>query len=260
LAQGDLTTKIFKVELCLLIVFIAICSGEDASMTYDSLGSKLYSARNYTEALNYFNLSLKQDSSNVDAWVHKGDLLKALWKINASLESYNQAVKYDGKNVAAWSGLADGYANREDYANASDAAAKVTEFEGKKENWLREGKLLQMQGLFKDAEFKLDGALKFDPNYEDALYRKALSRIVSNNSTGGEELLNQIIALNPMYKYAYNARGQSLEIQGRYVDALASYNKALELDPKWSLALNNKMHALLALNKMSSAMDIFVRI
>lgn len=225
------------------------------------MGSKLYSTRNYTDAMSYFNLSLSQNSSNVDAWVHLGDTFKALGKLNASIDAYNQALKHDGMETVAWSGLTDAYTFRKDYANASAAAAKVTEFDSKNMyNWLREGNLLQMQGLFSEAIPKFDGALRINAKYKDALYRKALSLMAMNNATGGVTLLDQVMTLDPKYKYAYNAKGQIMEAQGKYTDALADYNKALELDPKWSLALNNKMHILLALKKQSEAMNIFVKI
>lgn len=246
--------------MCLLIL-VVISSAEDASMTYDRLGSKLYSKGNYTEALNYFNRSLDQNHSNVEAWVHKGETLKALRKLNASIDSYNQALKRDGKKVTAWSGLADVYTIRKDYANASAAAAKVTEFDSRnKASWLREGNLLQMQGLFDEAIPRYDEALKLDAKYRDAIYRKALSLMALNNITSGEALLDQVLALDPKYKYAYNAKGQSLEAQGKYDDALEDYDKAIQLDPKWSLALNNKMHVLLILKKQSDAMKIFMKI
>ena len=252
--------RIFNIVVCLLVM-IAICSAQDASTTFDRMGTKLYSTGNYTEALNYFNQSLNQNISNADALVHKGDTLKALRKLNASIDSYNRALSFDHMKVAAWSGLADVYTTRKDYANASAAAAQATKLDSKnKAYWLREGNLLQIQGFFREAIPKFDGALKLDAKYKDALYRKALSLVASNNVTQGVTLLDQVMTMDPKYKLAYNAEGQIQESQGEYADALTNYNKALELDPKWSLALNNKMHAMLALKKQSDAMNIFIKI
>jgi tetratricopeptide (TPR) repeat protein len=252
--------RILNIVVCLLIL-IAICSAQDASTTYDRMGTKLYSSGNYTEALDYFNRSLNQNISNADAWVHKGNALKALRKLNASYECYNRALSFDRNKIAAWSGLADVCTTWKDYANASAAAAQATKLDGKnKAYWLREGNLLQIQGFFRESIPKFDGALKLDAKYKDALYRKALSLVASNNVTQGVILLDQVLTIDPKYKLAYNAKGQIQESQGEYDDALADYNKALELDSKWSLALNNKMHAMLALKKQSDAMNIFIKI
>jgi tetratricopeptide (TPR) repeat protein len=253
---------IFRSIACLLLLAaINLALAEDAAITYDRLGLKLYSARNYTEALSYFNQSLDQNSSNVDVWVHKGDALKALNRLNESIDSYYQAIDLDGRKVAAWSGLTDIYATNKDYVNATIAAAKATQFDNRaKTNWFREGSLLQKQGMFREAIPKFDGALKLDAKYKDALYGKAMSLVAMNNIAEASKLLDQVLALDPRYKSAYNLRGQILESQGRYADALTSYNKALDLDPKYGNALNNKMHVLLILKRYGDAMNVFLKL
>lgn len=45
------------------------------------------------------------------------------------------------------------------YANASAAAARVTQLDNKSSNWLTEGNLLQMQGMYSDAIAKYNPAL-----------------------------------------------------------------------------------------------------
>jgi tetratricopeptide (TPR) repeat protein len=155
-------------------LLVPICSAEDAAIYYDKLGSKQYSAGNYTDALSYFNSSIDLNSSYADAWIHKGDALRALKGYNSSIDAYARAAKLDARKDAAWSGTADAYRAMKDYANASAAAAKATARSSKNKGyWLKEGQLLQMQGLFEESVPKFDGALALDPNYRDALYGKA---------------------------------------------------------------------------------------
>jgi tetratricopeptide (TPR) repeat protein len=252
--------KILGVLACLFILN-AVCMADDASTYYDKLGSKLYSTRNYTEALDYFNKSLVQNRSNVDAWVNKGNTLKALSKLNDSIDAYEEGLKIDARKSAAWSGLADAWMAKKDYANASVAAGKATEFDLNNKGFLlREGNIHQLQGMFKEAEVKYDRAIAMDPNYKDALYRKGLSELDANNTTEAIAIFDQIIAMDPKYKQAFNAKGQALESQGKYTGALVAYDRALQIDPKWNLAMTNKMHALLALGKHKEAMDIFMKI
>ena len=73
------------------------------------------------------------------------------------------------------------------------------------------------------------------------------------------ELLDQVIDIDAKYKQAYNARGQALEAQGKYEAAIAAYDRALKIDPKWTLALMNKMHAMLATGRQKEAVDILLR-
>jgi len=256
----DTGMRSFALVIC-LSVLIAACAAQEASVYYDRLGSKVYSARNYTEALDYFNKSLAHNQSYAEAHVHAANTYRALGRLNASIEHYSMALQSDGNKVAAWTGLADVYSSQKDYVNASMAAGKATELEGKnKANWLREGNLLQLQGRFAEAAAKYDGALAKDPKYKDALYRKGLSELEANNTTRAIALFDQVLSLDPKYKQAYNAKGQALEAQGKYSGALAAYDRALQIDPKWQFALANKMNVLLIMGRQEEATDILIKL
>src|SRR5664279_4360776 len=162
--------KLFGVLVCIFLLS-AICLAEETEY-FDWKGSKLYASKNYTEALTYFDKAITQDPGYIDAWVHKGDTEKALKNYNGSIQSYNAALQIDGKKVAAWSGITEDYTAIKSYANASIAAAKASGFDNKtKTNWLREGNLLQLQGMYNESRAKYDGALAQDPQYKDALYK-----------------------------------------------------------------------------------------
>jgi tetratricopeptide (TPR) repeat protein len=72
--------------------------------------------------------------------------------------------------------------------------------------------------------------------------------------------LDAVLAADAKNKAAYNAKGLALEAQGKYREALAAYEKALQVDPKWKAPLVNKMHAQGALGKNGQAMEIFVKV
>ena len=201
-------------------------------------------------------------ASDVYKRQHKGDAQRALKDYNGSLLSYSQALQLNSSKKAAWSGKIEAYAALQDYASASAFAAKLSELYPKdKANWYKEGQLLQLQGRFEEAIPKFDSAINLDPKYKDALYRKALSLLASNDTTTQAiELLDQVVLQDPNYKAAYNAKGHALEFQGKYSEALASYERALQIDPKYNQALINKMHALLALGRQREAIDIFQKI
>jgi tetratricopeptide (TPR) repeat protein len=258
----DLKRNNLLLYVLILSIFIMGDSGTciDASKNYDSMGSKLYSAGNYSEAMDYFNKSIDQNSSYIDAWVHKGNAQKALRQYNASLLSYNRATASNSKNQAAWSGLSDSYSAGKDLINASGAAAVLTRLDPKNKGyWFKNGTLLQLRGDFDRARPDFDQAIALDPKYKDAIYRKAISEVAVNDTDQAIELLDQVIASDDKYKYAYNAKGQALEAQGKYELAIAAYDRALEIDPKWTLALMNKVHAMIESGNKKEAVDIFLR-
>jgi tetratricopeptide (TPR) repeat protein len=70
--------------------------------------------------------------------------------------------------------------------------------------------------------------------------------------TGSKENTKETQVISPYQKEnakRWNDRGVDLYGQGKYDEALKCYNKAIELDPQFSLALYNKKAALFALNQ-----------
>lgn len=243
-----------------LIVSCSLCLAEEADY-YDWKGLKSLAAKNYTESIIYFNMAIKQDPTYIDAWLHKGDAQRAMKDYNASLQSYEGALQVNNKSKAAWSGMIEAYVALNNYLQAAEVAAKVTEIEpNRKENWQKEGNLLQMHGDYENASAKYDGALNLDPKYVDALYRKALSKMALGNNSEAMSLLDQVLAKDPKQKGAYNVLGLILESEGKYASSNAAYENASRIDPKWGQPRINNVHSLQALGKMDEAMKIFVTV
>ena len=76
------------------------------------------------------------------------------------------------------------------------------------------------------------------------------------NLSGAVALFDQVLAIDPKHKYAYNAKGLTLEAEGKYSEALEAYNQSMNIDPEWSQPLVNKMHALMALRRLNEPMRI----
>jgi tetratricopeptide (TPR) repeat protein len=72
----------------------AICLAEETEY-WDWKGLKNHASKNYTEALGFFDKAIRQDPNYVDAWVHKGDTLRAMKDYNASLQNYSVALTID---------------------------------------------------------------------------------------------------------------------------------------------------------------------
>jgi tetratricopeptide (TPR) repeat protein len=69
---------------------------------------------------------------------------------------------------------------------------------------------------------------------------------------GGKQNTNKTQIMNPYQKEnakIWNDMGVDLYAQGKYDEALKCYDKAIELDPQFSLAWNNRDAAVFALNQ-----------
>jgi len=233
-----------------------VCSAEETSY-FDWKGLKEYAAKNYSDSLSYFDMAIAQDPGYLDAWVHKGDSLRALKDYNGSIENYLQALQRKNDSASALSGLMEAYAAIGDYDNAFLAAARLTGIDpARKDYWLKEGNMLQMLGRYAEASARYDSALEIDRKYKDAIYRQGLSFLALGNSSGALSLFEMVIALDPAHKLAHNAKGLALQAQGRYEEADDAYREAQRIDGGWNQPRINQMHVLMGLGRPDEAMKI----
>jgi len=234
------------------------CAAEEADY-FDRKGLKEYSARNYSVSLDYFDLAIAHDPNYIDAWVHKGDSLWAPKDYNRSIECYLQALQRKNDSAKALPGLVEAYAAISDYEKAFQASAGLTDIDpARKDYWLKEGNILQMQGRYTEASARYDRTLEIDHRYKDALYRQGLSLLARGNSSDALEQFERILALDPAYKLAYNARGLALQTMGRAEEAEEAYDEAQKVDAQWSQPRINQMNVLMSQNRPGEAMKIAV--
>jgi len=246
--------------LACLLVLSALCLAEETEY-FDWKGLQNSAAKNYTDALQYFDRAIAQDPGYTDAYVHKGDTLRVMKDYNASILCYQQALEINVNKTTALAGMQEAYIALGDLSRAYAAAARMTAIDPKNKGyWLKEGNLLQMQGEYGAASAKYDGALALDRFYKDALYRKGISALAAGDAALAIDLFDEALEIDPKYKLAYNAKGLALASTGRPAEALEAYNVSTRLDPKWSLAQIDREHSLLALGEMDEAMKIFVTV
>ena len=158
--------KSFNLLLC-VFVLSAICAAEETEYL-DWKANKLYSSKNYTEALTYFDQAISQDQNYLSSWVGKGNTQKALKDYNGSIQSYSRALELDPMNAVASSGIVDAYLAAKDYDNATNAISRAKEANpSNKGIWLKSGNLLMSNGDYEAAVAEFDGALAIDSQYKD---------------------------------------------------------------------------------------------
>jgi tetratricopeptide (TPR) repeat protein len=70
---------------------------------------------------------------------------------------------------------------------------------------------------------------------------------------------DEVIRLDPNLEEAWNNKGVALDDQGKYDEAIKAYDEAIRLDPNLEEAWNNKGNALEVVGKTTEANAAFVK-
>ncbi len=118
-----------------------------------------------------------------------------------------------------------------------------------------------IQGKFRKAKEEFEKALKIDPFYSPAEYNLETIKDVIEQKIKTEAAIHlfkgafyddkgqyglaiseytRAIEINPKYAKAYNNRGINFFYKGQYGQAISEYTKAIEINPKYAKAYNNR--------------------
>jgi superkiller protein 3 len=234
-------TTLITVRLMLLLVIelnipVVVAQGvEQASQqcntakACNSQGWKLYEQKKLNDAIAAYRRAIGIDKNFVNAYINLGLALTDQNKLDEAINAYEKAVELDSGKANAHSGL--GFA------------------------WYSKGKPYWEKAI--EEYYK---AIKIDPKYpwayinlgivfadqnklEQAIsaYRKAFKVLIDSPKTA--ETAHNLVTV-------HNNLGWLLQKQGRLNEALAEYEAALKIDPKYKYAKNNR-DAVLALLKQT---------
>lgn len=217
-------------------------------------------------------------SYSIEAIVDEADSLRDSGSFNKAIGLYDEVIEIDPSNIDAWYGKASAWARSGDRVRAVNSLEEVVLLDrNHNPAWQNMGLLYQEAGRYEEAVkahkvaceiedqyneidcSNLGTALADLEQYEEAVsaYDKAL-RINPQHFTAwhnlssvyndmGEyrqaiEAANQAIRLDKNKQNIggpWLSKGRALYHLGKYEEALASYEKALELDPDNSTAIKN---------------------
>jgi tetratricopeptide (TPR) repeat protein len=149
--------------------------------TYIKLGNFEKGGGNYDKALNYFDAAIALDSTNVDAWIGKG---QALW-------SKGNSLRHAEQDEAAISCYDDALACYDGVRKLSKGALQKTKYPPPALLFLDEniifalenkGDTLSLLGRFDEAILCYDKILKIDPDYAPAWGMKVIAYEIMGKS------------------------------------------------------------------------------
>lgn len=199
---------------------------------YINLGNDLIDPKKQEEAIKAYRKAIELDPKNATAYNNLGLALIQQGELKEAITAYRKAIEFDPE-----------------YAEAYNNLSIALKEEGKLEEailQLHEAISLDPQSSIFNGS--LGDVLKEQNKLEEAIsqYRKALSL---NDSEVSENLPNgTFIPQTTAHTVAHNNLGLIYQQQGKLKEALAEYEAALKIDPKFEYAKSNR-DAVLALLK-----------
>ncbi len=161
----------------------------------------------------------------------------------------------------AWSNLGVAYNASHDFTNALDCFRKSLELApGVAATLKNQGIALRNLGRHAEAVESLRRALQREPNDLDVHREMGLSALRAGDAVLAERVLRRALQRAPADPHLHNDLGVVLEARGNGNDALAEYDRALELDGAYVEALENRAAAKAGLRRFADALADYERV
>lgn len=200
---------------------------------------------NHDRAMSMINEALRVDDQIAKAYFLKGLIYKEQGNSSLSKSSFQTVTELDPENVEAFNLLGMIYAGERDslaleYYNTALSIDSTSR------------EVLYNRAFFLQEDLRAEAALQA---YDDLLRHHPGTAVAHFNQgyvymglmsdpESGINSYTEAIRLNPSYFQAYTNRAVCLEEIGRREQAVADYNKALEIEPNFEPALKglNRLH------------------
>jgi tetratricopeptide (TPR) repeat protein len=219
--------------------------------TWSNKGTALGALGRYQDAIACLDQALRLNPESAPAWSNKGNALDSLGRCEEALGCFAKALEVDPQNAVIWHNKGKSlYAlTRYDQALACfDKSARIDPHYASA--WTGQALALAAVGRHKEAGACLAKAEEIDPQCPDDWKRVAAAR--GDHQT----------ALNSFKRDAatWGTRGTDLLKAGLYEEALASFARALEIDPRFGGAWYNRASAFSSLGRHEEAITCYAQV
>ena len=241
-----------------------------------SKGMILASKAEYESALETMNKVTDQRPNYADAWSVKGIILGTQRKYEEAIECFEKVIEIKPNNEDAWRSKStalnklgrydEAISCYEGLAGISPVMEETHRVLVEEKAKLADAKTLFKQGveLAKTKEYDravemLDTAIKYRPNYVDAIYISGVTHAVMEDYATAMERFERVLELRPTHVEALYGKASILLKIESYKKAIALYDKVLEMDEGHVDAWCDRGIALTKLGKEDEALECYDR-
>lgn len=194
-------TKTVCPTLLMLLCFLTcLAQKEPVSKSHPLIeaGNKLADERKWAEAIETYNLAIRLDPKNAEAYIRLGDAQMGTGNWSAALDAYKRAVSVAPGDADAQYALGDAYNTMGQHGDAFAPLVKAIQIEPDfAEAHYGIGYAYLRGSQFEKALPYLRGAIRLQSDYGEAHYSLALAYLNLGNSNGLEEERRKLAALDP---------------------------------------------------------------
>ena len=204
------------------VAFNLLASGEYYAQAHNSLGSQLFDAGRFSEAVGQYQQALRIDPDYAEAHGKLGIALVRLGRLPEAIEQYQQALRI----------------------NPDDAATHYNL-----------GTILEQQGKAPEAIKQYEQALRIKPDLAEAHYNLGTALEQTGDAAEAAEHYRQALQIKPDYAEAYNNLGVMFGQAGRIEEAINYLEQAVRSQPNFVEAHNNLGNALKQAGRFQAAIE-----
>ena len=241
-----------KLDEALIFCQKALALDPKLPETYKNIGNVLYFQKKLTEAEEMYRRALALDDKDVDVYNGLGTVLREQKKLTEAEKMYRRALALDDKDVYAYNGLGTVLYDQNKLTEAEEMYRRALALDDKFVSaYYNLGTVLREQKKLTEAEEMYRRALALDDKFVDAY--NGLGNVLYDQKklTEAEKMYRRALDLpddttgtpTTTHTLAHNNLGRLLQEQGKLEAAIAEFEKATKIDPKFGFASNNLQEA-----------------
>lgn len=207
----------------------------DAPLTpYVKLGFAYAARRNYKQALHYYDLAVKQEPENSEAYRLRGAVYMRERQFDQAFNDFNKALELEPRNAEAYTDRARAYTMTGDHARAIGDFSRAIEFDPKlaRAYTLRGGEYGQI-GDYDRALADLDHAIELEPNAVFAYTNRSGVYAIKKRFLQAMADAETAILMNPDLPVAYLARSTVYWEMGDFDRAIEDIDRVIRINPEY---------------------------
>ena len=233
----------------------ATSTNPNLRMARAMLGDMYRSQGEYERAREQYEALTRLDPYSSENLYRLGVTYQFLQRVQDAIASYLRALEIEPRDVKSCMNLGLAYLTLNQKDDAVKYLRRATELSPDwPDAWANLGVALDAQNKLTEAEDAYKKALELDRNQNAALLNLGANLIRQGKGADAVSVMEE--AVKRMDNAPTHTRyGHALSLAGRFDDAMKEYDRALELDPRYYPALNERGSTLIAMYEKGLELD-----